>query len=191
MNLLRRASKDVIPRVGERYHGAISQCLQLVLNLNTESSDASTFFQTQAIATSTILEPLRISTTSGFRRSRGITTLRTGDLKDLHAQIAKYRVPHRASRPATINLLTNPNFDALTCLNIREGQNKYPLNTMGQVPIIRRRCQTPLQSHHHLARHKGMEDGYCQSCQVCLPSAAIAIHDKTYQPKANPRSTAL
>ena len=69
---LEQLSKSVIPRMGEGYHTAVYGCMQHIVVGEEDPLDARPMFEKQTEAMDTILQPLRSSAASGFRRSQGV-----------------------------------------------------------------------------------------------------------------------
>ena len=81
---LEQLSKSVIPRMGEGYHKAVYGCIQHIMVEEEKPLVARPMFEKQTEVMDTILQPLRSSAASGFRRSQSASNSIVKNLRALH-----------------------------------------------------------------------------------------------------------
>lgn len=177
-----KTCKEVIPRMGEGYHQAVAECLQLVMHKDIEGPYARPIFQTQSHMIESILQPLRSSASSGFRRSRGIWTYKSTDIKKLHAKVEEHQNSHRFSAPTAG--ISNPmsSFSPFSRTHRPDGSVKSFVGGIGggQGAVSCPRCKTVFPSQEALTSHGTKNNGYCQTCRVCLPNESLTEHHKRH-----------
>ena len=184
VNALKTQSEETVPRMGEGYHLALSECLNLIVRKYADRGDPDFLFRTQGQLMNEILQPLRSSASEGFRRSRGIWAFQTSDINSLFAKIKEKKIAEsssmRFSTPAHVpqlNTSSSPSFSRTHGPNgnlIKKsfnGENK--LNT-----VKCSLCNKSFKSSKDLASHKVKYDGFCEPCQICLPSASRGQHER-------------
>ena len=182
---LKDISKDVIPRMGEGYHEAVFECLELVMHKDTEGFGVRPLFQMQSHIIDTILQPLRSSASSGFRHSRG-KAFDPMSMKNLYTNIAKFEAEEASHRFSDSSVLRNSGAKPLSNSFYRthgpDGSLRKTSDAQngGQTTVACRYCKMGFPSEHGLTSHKTRSDGFCSECRICLPSISRSEHDKYY-----------
>lgn len=179
VNALDTQSKGIVPRMGEGYYLALSECLNLIMREYDHRGDPDFLFRTQDRLMDEILQPLRRSASEGFRRSRGIWAFQTSDINSLHAAIRGEGIASRFSTPAF-----TPELNTFSSSSSRtHGPNgtliRKPFEAETKANIVTCSfCNKSFQSSTELAKHKVKNDGFCKICQKCLPSALRGNHER-------------
>ena len=179
-------SRDMIPRMGEKYHDSISGCLEMVTEL--AASKGLSDFHTQNRAEALILEPLQSSASSGFRRSRGIHAYKSADLKNLQARVALQEKVSRASVPVEPYSIREPPVDSYSQLTARERGNMKTIDAGRdrQGFIACRRCRNRFASQDELDQHTRSSD-HCSVCRTCIQFGSLPAHNREYHRIVDPR----
>lgn len=191
MNDLEEESKRVVPRMGEGYREAISECLKLVMHRDMENADARPLFQMQRQAMDSILQPLNSSATSGFRISRGIQSYKAADINDLFAKVEQQGKSQRFSTPNGVlqmwDSTPTSGLNSFSRTHNPDGSVKklFDSSETRQSIAICYDCRNHFLSKMEVASHKAKNNDYCRACSVCLPSTTRSEHDRTVHSTEN------
>ena len=178
---LEHLSESTIPRMGERYHKAVYGCLQHIVFGEKEPLDARPMFEKQTDAMDTILQPLRSSAASGFRRSRGVSSISAG-IKDLLTKV--HLNPHGPSWLPVLESASVPKENWFSRTHRPDGTmlKSWYHKAWGRNTFSCHLCKISFSSQKDFESHKTKNSEFCQDCRLCLPSESLAEHYKLDHP---------
>ena len=180
---LRLKTKDIIPRMGGKYYEAIDECLKLVVHPNAEGPSGKDIFQIQRQddMVQKILRPLLSLASSGFYRSRGFSTYKIRNVRNLHVMAEGQQI---SIRPSSTPF--GPNYHQHKPAKAVSKPEKR-----GQDFVFCAKCNRFFPSHEALISHNVRNGDFCHWCQVCLSSKSLVEHDRIRHPAGDLRWSSL
>ncbi|MCJ1263723.1 hypothetical protein MMC22_003593 [Lobaria immixta] len=181
IKLLKERSKDVIPRMGEGYHEAIFECLNLIVHRDIEGPEDQLIFDTQRVVLDMVLQPLRSSASSGFRISRRVQNFKATDIVSMFAKVKEDEPSNRHSTPVSAFEKLSSRSNEFSRTHGLDGSVRKTPDRPAEVQstIACRRCKKMFPSWREAATHRAEKGDYCPICQVCLLSGSLETHTVT------------